>query len=179
MSAVWKWRWRKILKMSSISGWLSQCRGHYSKGSTASLQRFSWLSQIGVCGLDPGYLNIRDIIRGGYFSPFSDITSLYSDNGLHCFYKEKKSPPSMCVGRVTSWLNLFLERKELTSLDGLLFGHTLKSPMTRVVFSKLMNSFKKRAALNRGSSWDRYMVMISRPSREIFPSWMLGSLMLW
>ena len=47
------------------------------------------------------------------------------------------------MGRVTSWLNLGLEKKELTSLLGFLSGHTLKSPMTSVVFLKSMNSFQE------------------------------------
>ena len=57
-------------------------------------------------------------------------------------FRNRKAPPSMWVGRVTSWLNLGLEKEELTSLLGFLSGHALKSPMTSVVFSKSMNSFK-------------------------------------
>ena len=71
----------------------------------------------------------------------------------------------MCVGRVTSWLKLCSETKELTSLVGFLFGQTLKSLMRRVVFSKST----KCAALKRGYSSERHIVMMSRSSREIFP----------
>ena len=70
----------------------------------------------------------------------------------------------MCVGRVTSWLKLCSETKELTSLVGFLFGQTLKSKR-RVVFSKST----KCAALKRGYSSERHIVMMSRSSREIFP----------
>ncbi len=71
----------------------------------------------------------------------------------------------MCVGRVTSWLKLCSETKELTSLVGFLFGQTLKPLMRRVVFSKST----KCAALKRGYSSERHIVMMSRSSREIFP----------
>ena len=61
----------------------------------------------------------------------------------------------MCVGKVTSCLNNCLERNEVNSLVGFLFGQMLKSPTIKVVFSRLMNSFKKWAALKGGSSWER------------------------
>ena len=118
-------------------------------------------------------------IQGWLFLPLLAITHSWAALPFLWFLEMKIncSPPSICVGRVTSWLNIWLERKEFNSLAGFLLGQTLKSPMTRVVFWGSMISFRKCAALHKGSSCDRYIVMTSRSSKETFPSWRKGSLM--
>ena len=76
----------------------------------------------------------------------------------------------MWVGRVTSWRNICPESKVVNSLFGFLLGQMLKSPTTSVVFSRLMDSFKKWAALKGGSSCERYMVIMSRSGSETLPN---------
>ena len=84
-------------------------------------------------------------IQGWLFFTIFQLLQHYGHLGNFLFpllFRNRKAPPSMWVGRVTSWLNLGLEKEELTSLLGFLSGHALKSPMTSVVFLKSMNSFK-------------------------------------
>ena len=86
-----------------ISRWQLQYRDRYNTACRSSLQHSSWHSLIGEGGLGPRSLKIWNVFRCGYFWLLYSYYNFLGCFSLKLLSRNRKVPPSMCVGRVTSW----------------------------------------------------------------------------